>query len=145
MAISQKKFRELVFQMLYSRDLNELSDAKVLSSMLDQLVVTRKVLHQAAGKIEKIFLQIEEIDSLISRFSKDYDFHRISRVEKNILRLGLFELKFEGEIPPKVAIAEAVRLSRKFGTPEGGAFVNAILDAIFQAETNGGVSVTPLE
>ena len=47
----------------------------------------------------------------------------------------LFELKFEGEIPPKVAISEAVRLSRKFGTPEGGAFVNAILDAIFQMES----------
>ena len=134
MAISQKKFREIVFQMLYSRDLNELSDAKVLSSMLDQLVVTRKVLHQAAAKVEKIFFQLDEIDSLISKFSKDYDFKRISRVERNILHLGLFELKFEGEVPPKVAISEAVRLSRKFGTPEGGAFVNAVLDAIFQSE-----------
>ena len=134
MAISQKKFREIIFQMLYSRDLNELSDAKVLSSMLDQFVVTRKVLHQASAKVEKIFDNIDDIDSLISNFSKDYDFKRISRVERNILRLGLFELKFEGEIPPKVAISEAVRLSRKFGTPEGGAFVNAVLDAIFQSE-----------
>ncbi|QVL56750.1 MAG: transcription antitermination factor NusB [Simkaniaceae bacterium] len=134
MAISQKKFREVVFQMLYSRDLNELSDAKVLSSMLDQFVVTRKVLHQASAKVEKIFGEVDVIDSLISKFSKDYDFKRISRVERNILRLGLFELRFEGEIPPKVAISEAIRLSRKFGTPEGGAFVNAILDAIFQSE-----------
>ncbi|MDJ0651479.1 MAG: transcription antitermination factor NusB [Simkaniaceae bacterium] len=134
MAISQKKFRETVFQLLYSRDLNEPSDAKVLSSMLDQLVVTRKVLHQAAAKIDSIFLRMDEIDSLISKFSKDYDFKRISHVERNILRLGLFELKFEGEVPPKVAISEAVRLSRKFGTPEGGTFVNAVLDAIFQSE-----------
>lgn len=134
MALSQKKFREIVFQTLYSRDLNTSSDAKILSSMLDQFVVTRKVLHQAMGKVEAIFSKIEEIDALISNVSKDYDFKRISRVERNILRLGLFELKFEGEIPPKVAISEAVRLSRKFGTPEGGAFVNAILDAIFQSE-----------
>ena len=134
MAISQKKFREIVFQMVYSRDLNDLSDAKLLSSMLDQLVVTRKVLHQASAKVEKIFADVEEIDSLISNFSKDYDFKRISRVERNILRLGVFELRFEGEVPPKVVISEAVRLSRKFGTPEGGAFVNAILDAIFQSE-----------
>lgn len=102
--------------------------------MLDQFVVTRKVLHQAMEKVEAIFKKVDEIDTLISNVSKDYDFKRISRVERNILRLGLFELKFEGEVPPKVAIFEAVRLSRKFGTPEGGAFVNAILDAIFQAE-----------
>ncbi len=134
MAISQKKFREIIFQMVYSRDLNDHSDAKVLTSMLDQFVVTRKVLHQASAKVEKIFAEVEAIDSLISNFSKDYDFKRISRVERNILRLGVFELKFEGEVPPKVVISEGVRLSRKFGTPEGGAFVNAILDAIFQSE-----------
>ncbi|WP_194846951.1 transcription antitermination factor NusB [Candidatus Neptunochlamydia vexilliferae] len=134
MVASQRKFREIVFQTLYSRDLNEEADAKVLSSFLDQFVVTRKVLHQAYAKVEKIFSDLEAIDALISKFSKDYDFKRISRVERNILRLGVYELKMEGEIPPKVAIAEAIRLSRKFGTPEGGAFVNAVLDAIFQSE-----------
>ena len=134
MVVPQRKFREIVFQMVYSRDLNDDADAKVLSSMLDQFVVTRKVLHHAFAKVEKIFGIADEIDTLISKFSKDYDFKRISRVERNILRLGVFELKYEGEIPPKVAIAEAIRLSRKFGTPEGGAFVNAVLDAIFQSE-----------
>jgi N utilization substance protein B len=132
MALSQKKFRETIFQVLYSRDLNASSDAKILSSMLDQFVVTRKALHQAMEKVETIFEKIEEIDALISNVSRDYDFKRISSIERNVLRLGLFELKFEGKIPPKVAISEAVRLSRKFGTPEGGAFVNALLDAIFQ-------------
>lgn len=135
MALTQKKFREIVFQLLYSRDLNEDSDVKMLSSMQGQFVVTRKVLYHAMEKVDALLKKVEEIDVLISNVSKDYDFKRISRVERNILRLGLFELKFEGEIPPKVAISEAVRLSRKFGTPEGGAFVNAILDAIFQMES----------
>ncbi|MCB1110623.1 MAG: transcription antitermination factor NusB [Chlamydiia bacterium] len=134
MVVPQRKFREIVFQMIYSRDLNEEADAKVLTSLLDQFVVTRKVLHHAYAKVEKIFASLNDIDPLISKFSKDYDFKRISRVERNILRLGVYELKYEGEVPPKVAIAEAIRLSRKFGTPEGGAFVNAILDAIFQSE-----------
>jgi len=134
MVVPQRKFREIVFQMVYSRDFNDEADAKVLSSMLDQFVVTRKVLHHAFAKVEKIFAILGEIDTLISKFSKDYDFKRISRVERNILRLGVYELRLEGEVPPKVAIAEAIRLSRKFGTPEGGAFVNAVLDAIFQSE-----------
>lgn len=134
MVASQRKFREIVFQMIYSRDINDSVEVKGLSSMLDQFVVTRKALHQAFAKVEKVFASLEEIDLLISKFSKDYDFKRISQVERNILRLGIYELKFEGELPPKVALAEAVRLSRKFGTPEGGAFVNAVLDAIFQSE-----------
>lgn len=134
MAASQKKFREIIFQMLYSRDFNDESDAKVLISMLDQFLVTRKVVYQAFEKVEKVFGMLDAIDPLISKFSKDYDFKRISRVERNILRLGVYELKFEEEIPPKVAITEAIRLSRKFGTPEGGSFVNAVLDAIFKSE-----------
>lgn len=134
MVVPQRKFREIVFQMVYSRDLNNEADAKVLTSLLDQFVVTRKVLHHAYAKVEKIFTRLDEIDVLISKFSKDYDFKRISRVERNILRLGVYELKYEGEVPPKVALSEAIRLSRKFGTPEGGAFVNAVLDAIFQSE-----------
>ncbi|MCB1108006.1 MAG: transcription antitermination factor NusB [Chlamydiia bacterium] len=134
MVASQRKFREIVFQMLYSRDLNKEGDAKVLSSFLDQFMVTRKVLHHAYTKVEKIIALLEEIDSLVSEFSKEYDFNRISPIERTILRLGVYELKYEGEVPPKVALSEAVRLSRKFGTPEGGAFINAILDAIFQLE-----------
>jgi len=134
MVASQKKFREIVFQTLYSRDLSQEIDAKASSSMLDQFVVTRKELYAAIAKMEKVYEAILEIDSLISKFSKDYDFKRISRIEKNILRLGLFELKYDEEVPPKVAIAEAIRLCRKFGSPEGGAFVNAVLDAIFQSE-----------
>lgn len=120
--------------MIFSQDLGGGVDAKVVSSMLDQLMVTKKTLRQVCDKVSEIVSKIDAIDDLISKFSKDYDFKRISRVERNILRLGVFELLFDDEIPPKVAISEAIRLSRKFGTPEGGAFVNAILDAIYLSE-----------
>ncbi|MCB1085242.1 MAG: transcription antitermination factor NusB [Chlamydiia bacterium] len=131
--VAIRKFREIVFQVLYSRDLNHEIDPKILSLMLDQFVVPRKTLHQAFEKTDKITSMLESIDSLISTFSPDYDFKRISRVERSILRLGVYELLYEEETPSKVAISEAVRLSRKFGTPEGGAFVNGILDAIYRS------------
>ena len=134
MVVPQRKFREIVFQMLFSQDLGGGVDAKVVSSMLDQLMVTKKTLRHICVKVSEIVSKIDPIDALISKFSKDYDFNRISRVERNILRLGVFELLFDDGIPPKVAISESIRLSRKFGTPEGGAFVNAILDAIHIAE-----------
>lgn len=134
MVVPQRKFRELVFQMLFSHDLNEDADMKIITSMVDQLTVTKKTLRQAHGRMQCVFEKLEDIDQHISGCSRDYDFNRISRVERNILRLGVFELLYDEEVPPKVAIAEAIRLSRKFGTPEGGAFVNAVLDAIYRAK-----------
>lgn len=131
MVVPQRKFRELVFQMLFSNDLNENPDVKIITSMIDQLMVTKRTLKQAHTRMQCIFEKLEDIDQHISRCSHDYDFNRISRVERNILRLGVYELLYDKEIPPKVALAEAIRLSRKFGTPEGGAFVNAVLDAMY--------------
>jgi len=145
MVVPQRKFREIVFQMIFSQDLGGGVEPKVVSSMLDQLMVTKKTLRQVCDKVSEIVSKIDAIDDLISKFSKDYDFKRISRVERNILRLGVFELLFDDEIPPKVAISEAIRLSRKFGTPEGGAFVNAILDGIYLAEKKPCQSKTELK
>jgi len=131
MVLPQRKFRELVFQMIFSHDLNADECNRGLSVLFDQLTVTKKNLKSAHERMQMIFQKQDEIDKHISKYSKDYDFQRISRVERNILRLGVYELLFD-ELPPKVVLSEAVRLSRKFGTPEGGAFVNAVLDAIHQ-------------
>ncbi|NGX50294.1 MAG: hypothetical protein K1060chlam2_00135 [Chlamydiae bacterium] len=135
MAVAQRKFREILFQMIFSRDLGGGGEAPVTSSLMDQLKATKKTILQACARVEEVFSEIDVIDGLISKFSKDYDLKRISRVERNILRLGIFELIFDKETPPKVAISESIRLSRKFGTPEGGSFVNAILDAILSEES----------
>ena len=135
MVVPQRKFRELVFQMLFSQDLNEGSDFNVITSLLDQLTVTKKTLRQAHERMQCVFEKLDDIDQHISRCSRDYDFNRISRVERNILRLGVYELLYDDDIPAKVALAESIRLGRKFGTPEGGAFVNAVLDAIYRTGT----------
>lgn len=137
MAVPQRKFREFVFQMLFSHDLNREIDQKIILSMVHQLQVTKKTMKQVYVRIQSIVEHLEEIDRQISKCSQHYDFNRISKVEKNILRLGVYELFYDEEIPSKVAFAEAVRLSRKFGTPEGGAFVNAILDAVYLANKQG--------
>lgn len=133
-----------MFQMIFSQDLNEGADIKIITSMLDQLTVTKKTLKQAHERMQAVFAVQEEIDQHISGCSRDYDFNRISRVERNILRLGVYELLYDDAIPPKVVIAEAIRLSRKFGTPEGGAFVNAVLDNLFSSMEHEQCQLSPV-
>ena len=89
-------------------------------------------MREAFDQVAHIIEKQEEIDALISKGSKGYDFNRISIVERNILRLGVFELFFEKKLPFKVVISEAIRLTRKFGTPDSAAFVNAVLETIHQ-------------
>ena len=74
----------------------------------------------------------DEIDETIRRFAKGWKIERMAMVDRNILRLGIFELCYNPDIPPRVAINEAVELAKKYGDADSPAFVNGILDSVFQ-------------
>lgn len=133
MVISQQKLREVVFQLIYSEDFTQSETEDLLPLFTGHHEITKKNFFLAERKKLALLQHLQAIDSEISEASEGYQFERIPKVEKNILRLAVFELCFlKEEVPPKVAIAEAIRLSRKFSTPESGAFVNAILDAVYK-------------
>jgi transcription antitermination protein NusB len=69
-----------------------------------------------------------ELDALIQKASKNWRLERMARVDRNLLRLALYELKFADDVPAKVAINEAIEIAKRFGTGESSAFVNGILD-----------------
>jgi len=132
MALPQQKFRELVFQVLYSLELGGSEKDEIITLLMKELQVTRRSVREAYEKVERILTKRAEIDEILTRISISYSFERIQTVEKNILRLSLYELLHEEDLPKKVVIAEAVRLARKFGTPESANFVNALLDAVYK-------------
>lgn len=132
MALSQQKFREIVLQLLYSQDIKPFDEAPTIELLMEELAVSKKNVRLAQERVGCIQKHLGEIDSLISSVSTSYSFERIQSVTKNILRLGVFELFFDDRIPSKVAIAEAIRLSRKFNTPESASFANALLDHLYQ-------------
>lgn len=136
MALSPQKFRELVFQLVYSHDFLQEEDEDIVGFMMAELSTTKKSVKEAQEKKKKIFFNLLEIDDLIRRFSASYDLERIGKIEKSILRLGVYELCHEKDLPPKVVIAEAIRLTRKFSTAESGSFINAVLDALWKDHLN---------
>ena len=70
----------------------------------------------------------DESDALISKYARNYELHRIAAVDRNVLRLAIFEMFHRDEVPPIVAINEAIEIAKRFGTEESGRFVNGILD-----------------
>ena len=73
---------------------------------------------------------LESIDRRISAASENWSFARMARVDRNILRVAVFEICFEEDVPEKVSINEAIEIARKFGSSETPAFVNGILDRV---------------
>ncbi|MBA2728858.1 MAG: transcription antitermination factor NusB [Parachlamydiaceae bacterium] len=133
MAIPQAKFREIVFQLLYSYDTGHAQEDDLIQLLMKELAVTKNALRQANLKVDQVHEFKDELDKAIASVSQSYGFERIQSVERNILRLGAYELIYDDSIPPKVAIAEAMRLARKFGSPESASFVNAILDNLYKS------------
>ncbi len=73
---------------------------------------------------------LDEIDGVIQEHSHHWRLDRMTRIDRNVLRLGIFELKYLPEIPGKVSINEAVELGKRFGTEDSSAFINGLLDRI---------------
>jgi N utilization substance protein B len=132
MSLPQQKLREVIFQLLYSQDLGKAKADDMIALLMNELAITKKKVKEGQDKLAAIQSHQNDIDAIIAKTSTSYAFERIQSVERNILRLGVYELLYDVDIPPKVAIAEAMRLARKFGSPESAAFVNAILDNVYK-------------
>jgi N utilization substance protein B len=74
-----------------------------------------------------------QIDALVERFSQNWNISRMSCVDRNVMRIAIYEMLYCDDIPPKVSINEAVDIGKKFGTQESGAFINGIMDSIREA------------
>lgn len=83
-----------------------------------------------------------EIDEVIVKYAPQWPLEQITVVDRNILRMGVFELKYAPDIPPKVAINEAIELAKSFGGDASGRFVNGVLGAIFR-DLGGGAPPPP--
>lgn len=126
--------RTLAVQSLYQWDFNGRAEAiadvarTALATFAPEFDDTSFLDHLLGGVME----HREEIDSLITRFAPEWPLEQITIVDRNILRLGTFELRYDDTIPAKVAINEAIELAKTFGGESSGKFVNGVLGAVYK-------------
>lgn len=84
----------------------------------------------AAELVEGVWKHLAEIDGLIQEHSHNWRVDRMSRIDRNVLRLGIFELKYRPDIPRKVTLNEAIELGKNFGAEESASFINGLLDRV---------------
>ena len=109
------------------KPLTEITNQNV--SQLAPGMEDEKFVYDLVSGVEK---NIDKIDEIISKTATDWPLDQISPVDRSILRLGVYELMFSNEVPPKVAINEAVELGKTFGGNSSGKFVNGVLGTLFK-------------
>lgn len=139
------ELREHIFKLLFQEEFNREED------MQEHLKYYFMTLENAADK-DKDYIQekyeavaghIAEIDELINQYAKGWKTTRMNKVDLAILRLAVYEMKWDGEVPVGVAINEAVELAKCFGSEESGAFVNGILGKIANPDKKVAAKKSP--
>lgn len=125
---TRRQAREVALQILFQIDLGNLDLARVLQDFWMQNPSSPEVEEFAGGLVEGVRENLEEIDQLIARHATHWKLSRMACVDRNILRIAIYELKFRPDIPSTVSIDEAIEIGKKFGTEDSGAFINGILD-----------------
>lgn len=126
--MSRRKSREQAFALLFEKSFNDLSVLDLAEGAQDarEMIIEPFALALAQGAEEKL----AEIDARIDEFSHKWSRNRISRVALAVLRLAVYEMLYEEDIPVSVAINEAVELAKKYGGDEDSSFVNGVLGGI---------------
>lgn len=130
MAINRRKARELALQILYQIELTQQPANEVLLLFSSYLYPQKGLEDFTRRLVYGVKEHQQKIDQVLRQYSENWSLERISAVDRNILRIGIFELLFCPDIPPKVSINEAIELGKKFGTEKSAAFINGILDKI---------------
>lgn len=133
----RRKARELALQLLYQNDLAATPPDEMFRRTEEYLIARPDVQAYAARLVLGALERREELDEKLSERSEHWRLGRMPAVDRNLLRLALYELLFEPETPAAVVINEAVEIAKKFSTPSSGAFVNGVLDGIRRARAAG--------
>ena len=127
----RRKAREVALQFLYQLDQHGDTDpAAHEAEFWARHPVDEHTRAFASALVRGVTSRHAEVDTLIAQYTEHWDLDRMAVVDRNILRMAIYELLDRPSVPPKVAINEAIEISKKFGTKESSRFINGILDRV---------------
>lgn len=137
----RRRGREYALQMLYAMDLTGYPPDQVFAGFYAIQDLNRDAFYYARRLVDGVHGHLEDIDAVLTKYAEHWKIHRMAAVDRNLLRLGLYELMFVREVPFPIVINEALEIVKEFSDQEGTQFLNGILDAArkeFRPEETGG-------
>ena len=139
---TRRQSRELAMQALFYMDMQKNASEEMLDSFCGCFCTSKKSRPFLIKLVNGVIGKKGQIDGLVERFSQNWKISRMSCVDRNVMRIAVYEMLYCDDIPAKVSINEAVDIGKKFGTQESGAFINGIMDSIREALEKEG-TLTP--
>ena len=127
---TRRQARELAMQALFYMDIQKDASEEMLEYFCGCFCPSKKSRPFFLKLVNGVLGAKDQIDALVERFSQNWKINRMSCVDRNVMRIAVYEMIYCDDIPPKVSINEAVDIGKKFGTQESGAFINGIMDSI---------------
>lgn len=127
--MTRRALREQVFLMLFRVEFHDAAELNEQIEMYKEQLedCSEKDCEYIVNKFKNIVEKLEEIDTAIGEASKGWKVSRMAKVDLALIRLAVYEMKYEEDVPVKVAINEAVELAKQYGTDDSPAFVNGVL------------------
>lgn len=122
--------REAAVQYLYQREMQGDQSDQALEEFYEMRGLSPSGRRFCDELIQGWMQHREEIDEVIAKNARNFEFHRLSAVDRNVLRIACHEILFRSDIPAPVAINEAIEIAKKYSTEDSGKFVNGVLDNI---------------
>lgn len=139
---TRRRAREIVLQLLYEADVNPWRGEFSTMDFIMGRLSGRKALAQFAQKLLKgTLLHRDQLDRELQKHTTNWSLNRMAVTDRNILRLGAYEILVEGT-PGRVAINEAVDLARRYGEKNSARFVNGVLDKLLHSQSENGSKTT---
>ena len=127
----RRRARELAVQVLFHLEFNAGDPDEAFDLVCKAFAPPEAIRAFSRDLVLGVWKDKEALDGWIGRASINWRLERMSHVDRNILRMAVFEVLFRKDIPPKVTIDEAVELGKKYGAEDSGAFINGVLDNIY--------------
>lgn len=127
----RRKAREVALQVLYTMDILGSNITEAIDLFWSNFEASQEARDFSTLLIEGTWQHRHQIDDLIASCSEHWSLTRMSKVDKAILRMAVYELQHCQDIPPKVTLNEAIDLGKLYGSENSGAFINGILDALY--------------
>jgi N utilization substance protein B len=128
----RSRAREVALQLLYQRDLNPHVARPVVERFAADRLRDEPLTPYCLGLYDGVVTHAADIDARLSAAAENWRLPRMAAVDRNVLRLGAYELLHNPETPPAVALDEAIELARRYGSADSPAFVNGVLDRLRQ-------------
>lgn len=142
---SRRKAREASLRAMYAIEVGKVPIPDAMLEMQEHLELDRELIFFAESLVRGFDENRSQIDKVVGEHLSSYNMERLAAVDRNILRLGTFELLFSPQVPPAVTLNEYIEIAKKYSTAESGKFVNGVLAQVLKNSPKANWAGSPAE